>query len=117
VHCSCLTSPSHLPCLPLPRRRAKRLKRLLKLIGGDIMTASLQGFSLRSWALLALLVVAHTVCFVVLVQQVDSQRRWGPLACAALLYTLAAWMDLDLAPGMLQAEGLPACADLGRPCR
>ena len=75
MHCSCLTSPSHLPCLPLPRRRAKRLRRLLKLITVDIMQSALRSFSLRSWALMAVVLLAHCACFVVLVEQVDSQHK------------------------------------------
>lgn len=56
-------------------RRAKRLKKLVKLITVDIIQSAVNSFSLKSWLLLAVLLVAHIVCFVVLVQQVDSQHR------------------------------------------
>jgi hypothetical protein len=68
----------HLPWLC---RRAKRLKKLVKLITVDIIQSAVNSFSLKSWLLLAVLLVAHIVCFVVLVQQVDSQHRWE--ACAS----------------------------------
>jgi hypothetical protein len=41
------------------------------------VAAALRRFSLRSWVLLAALLLAHIVCFVVLVQQVDAQNRWA----------------------------------------
>lgn len=79
--CALLSASRHIaphltsPCDPRPLppaacRRAKRLRKLSRMMTSRLAQTATERFRLHTWGLLAILMIVHVVCFVVVVMQV-----------------------------------------------
>jgi len=61
----------------VPCRRAKRLKKLTRMLTSKAAQTATDRFRSHTWALIAVLMVAHVACFGVLMYQVSAATRFG----------------------------------------